>query len=266
MDQARNAARRRLTLHTHPHPLGRRGFLPSPCVGTLSKSDFLMSQHAALTQDLDALRAHYAVHMPADIATAMVRADTELAASGIVDRALKAGQFAPDFAAPAADGTPVRLSRALRDGAVILSFYRGDWCPYCNLELRAYAALADQMQGAGVRLIAVSPQDPDQSVQAANTDPYPFSVLSDSGSKIAQAFGIALDLADELRPLYARLGHALPDMNGADWILPIPATYVIAPNGEIVLAFIDTDYRRRLDPADAIAAACRASLMRRKAA
>ncbi len=225
-----------------------------------------MSQHAALSQDLDALRAHYATQMPADIAAAMARADTELAASGIVDRALKAGHYAPDFAAPDAEGTPVRLSRALRDGAVILSFYRGDWCPYCNLELRAYAALADEMHGAGIRLIAVSPQDPDISVQAAKADPYPFPVLSDSGSKIAKSFGIAFDLSDELRPLYARLGHALPDMNGSDWILPIPATYVIAATGEIVLAFIDTDYRRRLDPADAIAAAIRANNPRRKAA
>ena len=225
-----------------------------------------MSQHAALSQDLGALRAHYATHMPADIAAAMTRADTELAASGIVDRALKAGQYAPDFAAPDAEGTTVRLSRALRDGAVILSFYRGDWCPYCNLELRAYAALAREMRGAGIRLIAVSPQDPDTSVLAANADPYPFPVLSDSGSKIAKSFGIAFDLSDELRPLYARLGHALPDMNGSDWILPIPATYVIAPTGEIVLAFIDTDYRRRLDPADAIAAAIRANTPRRKAA
>ena len=225
-----------------------------------------MSQHSALTQDLDALRAHYAVQMPADIAAAIVRADTELAASGIVDRALKAGQYAPDFAAPDADGSPVRLSRALRDGAVILSFYRGDWCPYCNLELRAYTALADEMRGTGVRLIAVSPQDPDKSVQTENTDPYPFSVLSDPGSKIAKSFGIAFDLSNELRPLYARLGHALPDMNGSEWILPIPANYVIAPDGEIVLAFIDTDYRRRLDPADAIAAAVRANNPRRKAA
>ncbi|OQW77445.1 MAG: hypothetical protein BVN33_03265 [Proteobacteria bacterium ST_bin13] len=225
-----------------------------------------MSQHAALTQELDALRAHYAVHMPADIAAAMTRADTALAASGIVNRALKAGHYAPDFAAPDANGTPVRLSRALRDGAVILSFYRGDWCPYCNLELRAYTALADEMRDAGIQLIAISPQESDKTVQAANADPYPFAVLSDSGSKIARNFGVAFDLHEELRPLYARLGHALPDINGGDWILPIPATYVIAPNGEIVLAFIDTDYRRRLDPTDAMAAAIRANTPRRKAA
>lgn len=225
-----------------------------------------MTAHSALTQELEALRQHYAVHMPADIAEAMTRADTALAASDIVDGALKAGQFAPDFTAPGVDGKPVRLSRALRDGAVILSFYRGDWCPYCNLELRAYTALADEMREAGVRLIAISPQDPDKSVQAEQTDPYPFSVLSDAGSKIAKSFGIAFDLSEELRPLYTRLGHALPEMNGAGWILPIPATYVIAPNGEIVLAFIDTDYRRRLNPSDAIAAAIRANLSSRQAA
>lgn len=225
-----------------------------------------MSAHAALAHDLAALRAGFATSMPLEIRDAMARADNALAASGIVDRALKAGQFAPDFAALDADGNTVRLSRALRGGAVILSFYRGDWCPYCNLELRAYAALADEMQDAGIQLIAISPQDPDRAVQASATDPYPFAVLSDTGSRIAQRFGVAFDLSEELRPLYARLGHALPDMNGGDWILPIPATYVIGRDGQIALAFIDTDYRRRLEPADAIAAAIRANGQRRRAA
>ncbi len=80
-------------------------------------------------------------------------------------------------------------------------------------------------------------------------------MLSDEGSKVATAFGVAFDLVDELRPLYTRLGHPLPEMNGEGWVLPVPATYVIAPSGEVVLSFVDTDYRRRLDPLDAIAAA-----------
>lgn len=210
-----------------------------------------MADHTCLTDDLAALRAHYAVHMPADIAAAMTRADTALAASSIVDRALGAGEFAPDFALAGADGQAVQLSRELRHGPVILSFYRGDWCPYCNLELRAYAAHAAEIEAAGAQLIAISPQRPD----AARTDEnFPFAVVSDEGSRVARAYGVAFDLADELQPLYARLGHPLPEMNGDGWTLPVPATYVIAPSGEIVFSFIDTDYRRRLEPGEAIAA------------
>lgn len=223
-----------------------------------------MTSHASLTADLAALRAHYAVHMPADIAAAMTRADVALAATNLVDRALGAGEFAPDFTLPDAGGAPVSLVRALREGPVIVSFYRGGWCPYCNLELRAYAARTDAMRAAGVRLIAISPQTPDATATTVRENGLGFDVVSDVGSHVARSFGVAFDLADELRPLYERLGHALPDQNGDGWVLPVPATFVIAPSGEIVLAFIDTDYRRRLDPDDAIAAATAATL--RKAA
>ena len=203
--------------------------------------------------------------MPADIAAAMTRADDSLAASGIVERALKAGQLAPNFVLPDHRGAPVRLSRALRDGPVILTFYRGGWCPYCNLQLRAYQKIAAELRRAGVRLLAVSPQTPDATAATVTDNALGFDVLSDVGSKVGRAYGVAFDLADELRPLYARLGHALPDRNGADWVLPIPATYVIAPSGEIVLAFVDTDYRHRLEPADAIAAAVATTRARKSA-
>lgn len=249
MDQAdRLALRRRLTRSP-----GRRD---PPRVGHPFKPiGKPMSAHPQLTEDLAALRTHYAVHMPADIAKAMERADTALAASNIVNRALKAGRLAPDFVLPDHKGKPVRLSRILQDGPVILTFYRGGWCPYCNLELRAYQALADKMNRAGVRLIAVSPQAPDATASTVADNALGFDVLSDVGSRVGRAYRVAFDLADELRPLYERLGHSLPDKNGADWVLPIPATYVVAPSGEIVLAFVDTDYRSRLEPSDAIAAA-----------
>lgn len=224
-----------------------------------------MPAHSRLADELSALRAHYAVHMPADIAAAMARADSALAAPDLVGSALGAGEFAPDFALPGVDSAPVRLARALADGPVILSFYRGVWCPYCNLELRAYQAQAGRMRAAGVRLIAISPELPDHTAATIREGGLAFDVVSDVGSEVARAYGVAFDLADELRPLYARLGHALPDRNGADWVLPVPATYVVAPSGEIVLASVDTDYRRRLDPDDAITAATAVSLQRKAA-
>jgi peroxiredoxin len=116
------------------------------------------------------------------------------------------------------------------------------------------------MRAAGVRLIAVSPQTPDATAATVKDNALGFTVVSDVGSHVSRKFGVAFDLADELRPLYERLGHALPDRNGEGWVLPVPATFVIAPSGEIVLAFIDTDYRRRLDPDQAIAAAAAVAL------
>jgi peroxiredoxin len=209
----------------------------------------------SLTSELAAFRAEFMGAAPPEIRDAMGRADLELAASGLTERALKAGDLAPDFELPGVDGRTIRLSTLLRDGPVVVSFYRGGWCPYCNLELRALQSVLPQVQALGAHLVAISPQTPDESLSTAEKNALAFPVLSDVGSDAARSFGIAFDLADELRPIYARFGHALPDRNGDDsWVLPIPATYVVGQNGRIALAFVDIDYRNRLDPADVIQA------------
>jgi peroxiredoxin len=208
-----------------------------------------------LKSELDAFRAKFMSQVPAEIRAAMSRADLELAASGIAERALKAGDRAPEFALPDARGGSTRLSELLRQGAVVISFYRGGWCPYCNLELRALQAELPTIAHLGATLVAISPQTPDQSLSTAEKSAVAFPVLSDAGSRTAKAFGIAFDLAEELRPIYARFGHALPDRNGDEsWTLPVPATYVIGRDGIIALAFIDVDYRNRLEPAEIVAA------------
>jgi peroxiredoxin len=208
----------------------------------------------SLKAELDRFRAEFMGKVPTEIREAMTRADTALAASDIMQRAAKAGDRAPDFSLPDAQGRPVRLSNLVKQGPVVLSFYRGGWCPYCNLELRALEVRRDDFAAAGASLVAVSPQTPDQSLSTAEKNALRFPVLSDAGSHVAKAFGIAFDLADELRPIYRRLGHGLPEMNGDDsWVLPIPATFVIDRDGVIAFAFVDTDYRSRLEPADIVA-------------
>lgn len=202
-----------------------------------------------LASQLDAFRQEFIGKVPAEIRAAMARADADLLATGIVDRALKAGDRAPDFALPGVDGRSVALSALLRDGPVVLSFYRGGWCPYCNLELRALQQALPEFARLGAGLVAISPQTPDESLSTAEKNALEFPVLSDRGSRVADAFGIAFDLAEALRPVYARFGHALPDRNGTDdWTLPLPATYVIDRDGLIRFAFVDTDYRNRLEP------------------
>lgn len=214
----------------------------------------------SLQSALDAFRLEFTGQIPAEIAAAMARADAELAASDLTRRALQAGSRAPDFTLTGADGAAVTLGSLLRQGPVVISFYRGGWCPYCNLELRALQAVLPEMQARGAELIAISPELPDESLSTRARNDLAFPVLGDLGSRVAQSFGIAFDLAEELRPIYTRFGHALPDRNGSaasggsGWVLPVPATFVIDGDGIIRLSFVDTDYRRRLEPSAILAA------------
>ena len=207
-----------------------------------------------LKSALDGFQAEFIAKAPAEVREAMARADLDLAAAGLVDTALKAGDDAPDFVLPEARGVVVRLSSLLAAGPVVLSFYRGGWCPYCGLELRALQDILPEIQRLGASLAAISPQRLDEGRSTVEKNALAFPVLSDVGNVVATAFGLTFDLAREMRPIYARFGHALPDVNGDEsWRLPVPATYVIDQDRSIALAFIDIDYRNRLEPADIIA-------------
>ena len=206
-----------------------------------------------LSTELNAFRAEFMEKVPAAIRDAMTKADLALAAGGITERALKAGATAPDFILPDVHGNKVKLSTLLAKGPVVLSFYRGGWCPYCNLELRALQQVLPQLKQLGATLVAISPQTPDESLSTSEKNALSFPVLSDQASTVASSFGITFDLADELRPIYTAFNHALPQKNGVDsWVLPIPATYVIDKKGKILLSFVDVDYRNRLEPSAVI--------------
>jgi len=168
---------------------------------------------------------------------------------------VRAGDKAPDFTLPNGQGQPVTLSALLGDGPVVLTFYRGGWCPYCNLQLRAYQASLPDIQALGARLVAVSPQLPDNSMSTAEANALLFDVLSDVGNHIARSYGLAYTLPGELQQALRSVNKALPDVNGDEsWELPVPATYVIDPGRRIAAAQIDVDYRNRLDPEEIMAA------------
>ncbi|MFB8176664.1 peroxiredoxin-like family protein [Streptomyces sp. NPDC055966] len=212
----------------------------------------------SLDAELSALRTSFESRypeVPAEHREVMRRAAQELAASGQADRALSAGADAPRFTLPSATGRAVALDELLAAGPVVLTFYRGAWCPYCNLALRALQRYHDAIAARGARLVAVSPQIPDESLTLTEKHELAFDVLSDLGSDTAARYGLAFDLTDELAAVYDAFGFDLQQVNGGHArTLPLPATYVIDRDGVVRWAFVDTDYTRRAEPADILTA------------
>ena len=206
-----------------------------------------------LTEELTNLKTRLKAKQPEEAKVIMAKAATDLINSGIVEQALKLGDRAPNFALPNAIEKSIELEKLLQTSTVVISFYRGGWCPYCNLELRALQQYLPEIKANDATLVAISPQTPDNSLSTAEKNELTFEVLSDVGNQVAQKFGLVFTIPEELRPIYTNFGIDLPDHNGDDTFqLPIPATYVITPNGTIVQAFVEPDYTKRLDPKEII--------------
>ena len=179
----------------------------------------------------------------------------KLAASQTAENALAAGEMMPDFTLPNVTGDPVTLSDMLNKGPVVLNFYRGGWCPFCNLELQALQARLPEIKALGATLVGISPETPDNSLTAIEKHQLEFEVLSDVGNKTARKFGLLFTVYEEMRPLYLKWGLDVPASNGDDsWELPVPATYVVDRNAVVHAAHVDKDYTKRMEPDKVIAA------------
>jgi len=209
-----------------------------------------------LRDRLDAIRSEFEARIDLETRAAMDVATRNPALSDIRRTALSAGAMAPLFDLAAAVGGRVRLAALLRRGPVVISFHRGDWCPYCRAELDQLSDIASLAAASGASLAAISPQSLNALRPEAGVAELPFPVLSDPGAHAAGAYGLAFELPERLRAIYDRFGHALPRENGSGWVLPVPATYVVERSGRIALSHVDPDYRSRLEP-DAILAALR---------
>ena len=203
------------------------------------------------TQELDEARYHYRNNViSSDNLAVMDRATDALVASGLQDSALKAGSSVQDFILMDAHGKCVRLQELLRAGPVVISFYRGGWCPYCNIELRGLQRVLPAMKVLGASLLAISPQLPDNSLLTEVKNCLSFPVLSDVGNVVAKRFGIVYKLPVDLLSTYESFNHGLAEMNGEDGAeeQPVPATFVVDGTGVVRLAYVDEDYTKRLDP------------------
>jgi peroxiredoxin len=187
--------------------------------------------------------------LPDDEAQIVGASFEKLHASHTGENAITTGDIAPDFTLPDATGAAVNLRNKLNEGPVILSFYRGGWCPFCNLELQALQALLPEIRALGANLIGISPETPDNSMTTAEKHRLEFDVLSDIGNKTARDYGLIFTVYEEMRPLYLKWGLDVPASNGDNsWELPVPATYVIDTSCVARAAHVDKDYTKRMEP------------------
>jgi peroxiredoxin/ketosteroid isomerase-like protein len=194
--------------------------------------------------------------VPADLLATFDK-DAEALGATVGGAALKPGSIAPDFSLPDQDGRLVSLRSLLAGGPVVLTFYRGAWCPYCNLQLRAYQQALGEITARGASLVAVSPQLPEHSRSMADRNELAFAVLSDTGNQAARDYGLVFTVADGMHETYLAAGTDLVRYNGESgsrWELPVPGTFVIAPDATIAFAHVDGDYRHRAEAADILAA------------
>lgn len=172
----------------------------------------------------------------------------------VAGRALSVGATAPDFTLRAADDNrEVSLSRLLGQGPIVLSFYRGQWCPYCNVELRAVEQRYPEIRALGAEVLFIGPETRENAAKMIEKAEATVPVLYDFDGDVMDAYGLTFEVPESLRPMYERFGF--PDLNTATgWKLPIPATYVVRPDRVIAASFANADYRYRMDPEDILAA------------
>ncbi|MBX9588082.1 MAG: AhpC/TSA family protein [Hyphomonadaceae bacterium] len=200
-----------------------------------------------LQAKLDAFKASWTERVGPAVARTM--SDANDALLPLATKALKAGDRFPSVKLADHLARETDISTVAAAQPVVVAFYRGGWCPYCSLELRAYQKALPEIEQLGARLIAVSPEAPDNTLSTAEKDDLSFTVLSDARGRLAEALGIRFELTEPVKAYFIKAGHDLPAHNGdGRWSLPMPATYVIAQGGVIALAHVDPDYRKRLEP------------------
>lgn len=208
----------------------------------------------SLQSRLNARRAEFERTAPADTQRAYAAGIAAVEAGGVVASARNVGDTAEDFTLSNARGESVQLSTRLAEGPVVLTWYRGGWCPYCNMTLQALQHALPALTEAGARLIALTPELPDRSLSTAEKHALGFDVLSDVGNRVARTYGIVFKLTPDVAALYQE-AFDLHGYNGdAGDELPLAATYVIDRGGVIRWAFLDAEYRNRAEPAAILAA------------
>ncbi|RZK30527.1 MAG: AhpC/TSA family protein [Hymenobacter sp.] len=206
-------------------------------------------------QELAATAQHVASALPPAASQIIDGGIAQVEAAGLTQQVLAAGQLAPSFTLPDAAGQPQTLAALLAQGPVVLAFYRGNWCPYCNVQLRAYQQALPELALRGATLVAVSPQTPELSSLTASEKELAFPVLSDVGNVVARQYGLAYGVGPEVAGTLRNVGIDLAAFNGThDDELPLTATFVINTDGVIGWRWVEANFKHRADPAAIIQA------------
>jgi peroxiredoxin len=212
------------------------------------------SDKMTLQKKLDQKKADFNAKAPAEKKRIYQEGIDAVVATGILEKAIQVGDTAPDFTLKNALGEKVSLYNQLKKGAVILTWYRGGWCPYCNITLHELQQELPNFKAAGAHLLALTPEVPDQSISTAEKHELEFEVLSDVGNVVGKNYGIVYTLTPEVAEIY-QAAFGLHQYNGdTSNELPLAATYVIDENGVVQYAFLDAEYRNRAEPSEILEA------------
>jgi len=207
-----------------------------------------------LTDEIQELLSVYNDTLPSDVMSVINKATKDLIKSGVGDRCLKEGDYIPEFSLPDAYGNFVSSKSLLNKGPLVLSFYRGSWCTFCNLELSALQQRLSDIHELGAELVAITPEKADRSLVLLEKNNIKYPILSDSGNKVSKEFKLTFPVANELRSIYEDVFNLdIPESNGDDsYELPVTATYVVGVDGQIIHAQTSADLTYRMEPAEII--------------
>ncbi len=224
------------------------------CTKSEEKSE--TAQHVenrTLTVQLAERAQESAGKAPKETRQIMMKAIKDLKESQVMEKALKKGDKIPNFTLPDVLKGDVSSEVLLKQGPLLITFYRGGWCPYCNLQLRDLQKHLPEIKNTGAELVAISPQTPDASTETVKKQRLEYYVLSDVDGKVGDQFGLMFKLNDDLKKVYQKFGIDLQKANGnSQWELPVSATYIVNTDGEIVYAFVDADYKKRAETLELI--------------
>ncbi len=203
-----------------------------------------------LAQKIEEYKTEFRGKAPKEVQDIMLEATQKLKDTKISQNALKSGDKIKNFSLTNTQGEMVDFETFLENNDyIVLNFYRGAWCPYCSLELRALQEINDELKSLNSSIVAISPQTPDNSLSTKEKAKLEYEVLSDIDNKVAKEFGLVYSLDETLRPIYEQFGIDIPGSNNSSsYEIPMPATYIVDKNAEIIYHFIDEDYTKRLEP------------------